>query len=79
MYKKQLISWYHLIRSNPNSKTKKKSRNNFKEKYVKARNKIIKLYQAIYSKITLVAVNSGEGTGTALQSSCLENPMDGGA
>ena len=27
----------------------------------------------------LVSITGGEGNGTPLQSSCLENPMDGGA
>ena len=27
----------------------------------------------------LIILNSGEGNGTPLQYSCLENPMDGGA
>ena len=30
-------------------------------------------------KITELHTTSGEGSGTPLQSSCLENPMDGGA
>ena len=30
-------------------------------------------------KIKSVTVSMGEGNGTALQYSCLENPMDGGA
>ena len=29
--------------------------------------------------ITLTSINNGEGNGTQLQYSCLENPMDGGA
>ena len=29
--------------------------------------------------ITLTSINNGEGNGTPLQYSCLENPMDGGA
>ena len=29
--------------------------------------------------LTLVPFNFGEGNGTPLQYSCLENPMDGGA
>ena len=30
-------------------------------------------------KLEILAVNSGEGDGTPLQSSCLENPRDRGA
>ena len=30
-------------------------------------------------KINLTKINDGEGDGTPLQSSCLENPTDGGA
>ena len=32
-----------------------------------------------YRTIALISHVSGEGTGTPLQYSCLENPMDGGA
>ena len=32
-----------------------------------------------YHKIALISHASGEGNGTPLQYSCLENPMDGGA
>ena len=31
------------------------------------------------SKYTLICIYAGEGNGTPLQCSCLENPMDGGA
>ena len=35
------------------------------------------LKHLVYNLLTLL--NSGEGNGTPLQYSCLENPMDGGA
>ena len=31
------------------------------------------------SKMGIIVMHSGEGSGTPLQYSCLENPMDGGA
>ena len=41
------------------------------------------LYQALffeYLNLEMAAIiHSGEGSGTPLQYSCLENPMDGGA
>ena len=43
----------------------------------------IDLYVCFYANIIvfrlLVLCNIGEGNGTPLQYSCLENPMDGGA
>ena len=33
---------------------------------------VVSIYQALYTR-------TGEGNGTPLQYSCLENPMDGGA
>ena len=39
--------------------------------------KLLHLSMLQYKKETVVA--SGEGNGTPLQYSCLENPMDGGA
>jgi len=39
----------------------------------------IVLEQRIFAMFTLIVLNSGEGNGTPLQYSCLENPMDGGA
>ena len=40
---------------------------------------IMKLFVLALWKILLVAWQGGEGNGTPLQYSCLENPMDGGA
>ena len=36
-------------------------------------------YSAIKNEIMPLAATCGEGNGTPLQYSCLENPMDGGA
>ena len=38
-----------------------------------------KVYQKKTHKITLIIISVGEGNGTPLQYSCLENPTDGGA
>ena len=43
-------------------------------------NQIIKTVPAAYKNIIVILLFSdGEGNGTPLQYSCLENPMDGGA
>jgi len=42
----------------------------------------VKIHQAIYLRFvhfTICILYPGEGNGTPLQYSCLENPMDGGA
>ena len=39
----------------------------------------IMIYHRILNIIAPCAIQSGEGNGTPLQYSCLENPMDGGA
>ena len=49
--------------------------------YVIIQSKVMDLVTAIVSYISFIFLKSqlGEGNGTPLQYSCLENPMDGGA
>ena len=37
------------------------------------------IYKFIYEYLLSIIANFGEGSGTPLQYSCLENPVDGGA
>jgi len=41
--------------------------------------KSIKPYQVLICVLVVSSEQNGEGNGTPLQYSCLENPMDGGA